>query len=351
MFTKGFWKWVLVGGLVSSTFLGAKAQSIKELEKDCQSGNPNACAKLRYIYVEAGDTQKNRPKRADTETQYIKELEKACRKGDAKSCMELGDMYAEGKGVPQDYTKAITLYRKACAIGSIKNRQKVRRKSKEAPKYTYKYQSPAVDTKRQLERMVPVEEKKPESVQIVVIPSPVDNTSSTTLQHSMNTKELYEKACEMGDNMGCYKLGEMYYHGREAQQNYEKASEYYQKACRMGNSIACYRIGEMYYYGQVQNDDPHAMSEFFYQRACLMGNDVACYKLGDINYYSIQNLQKSMEYYQKACDFGNARGCYRVGMVQAEVINRESSYIKAIEFYQRACDLGNANACNDLGAI
>jgi len=159
MFTKGFWKWVLVGGLVSSTFLGAKAQSIKELEKDCQSGNPNACAKLRYIYVEAGDTQKNRPKRADTETQYIKELEKACRKGDAKSCMELGDMYAEGKGVPQDYTKAITLYRKACAIGSIKNRQKVRRKSKEAPKYTYKYQSPAVDTKRQLERMVPVEEK------------------------------------------------------------------------------------------------------------------------------------------------------------------------------------------------
>ena len=40
MFTKGFWKWVLVGGLVSSTFLGAKAQSIKELEKDCQSGNP-----------------------------------------------------------------------------------------------------------------------------------------------------------------------------------------------------------------------------------------------------------------------------------------------------------------------
>ena len=44
----------------SSTFLGAKAQSIKELEKDCQTGNPNACAKLRYIYVEVGDTQKNR---------------------------------------------------------------------------------------------------------------------------------------------------------------------------------------------------------------------------------------------------------------------------------------------------
>ena len=82
-----------------------------------------------------------------------------------------------------------------------------------------------------------------------------------------------------------------------------------------------------------------------------MGNDVACYKLGELNYYSIQILQKSIEYYQKACDFGNARGCYRVGKVQAEVINRESSYIKAIEFYQRACDLGNAYACNDLGGI
>ena len=33
MFTKGFWKWVLVGGLVSSTFLGAIAQSIKDIER------------------------------------------------------------------------------------------------------------------------------------------------------------------------------------------------------------------------------------------------------------------------------------------------------------------------------
>ena len=82
--------------------------------------------------------------------------------------------------------------------------------------------------------MVPVEEKKPESVQIVVIPSPVENTSSTTLQHSMKTKELYEKACEMGDNMGCYKLGEMYYHGREAQQNYEKSVRVLPKSLQDG---------------------------------------------------------------------------------------------------------------------
>jgi len=40
MFTKGFWKWVLVGGLVSSTFLGAKAQSIKELKKTANLETP-----------------------------------------------------------------------------------------------------------------------------------------------------------------------------------------------------------------------------------------------------------------------------------------------------------------------
>lgn len=42
-------------------------------------------------------------------------LEKAAQRGDATAQYEIGRLYADGKGVPQDYTKAITWYQKAAA--------------------------------------------------------------------------------------------------------------------------------------------------------------------------------------------------------------------------------------------
>ena len=41
-------------------------------------------------------------------------LEVLCKLGSAEACYSLGVMYSEGKGVPQDYKKAVEFYEKAC---------------------------------------------------------------------------------------------------------------------------------------------------------------------------------------------------------------------------------------------
>ena len=43
----------------------------------------------------------------------IKSLMEAAEQGDAKAQTELADRYRDGKGIDQDYTKAVEWYRKA----------------------------------------------------------------------------------------------------------------------------------------------------------------------------------------------------------------------------------------------
>ncbi|HCO38838.1 MAG TPA: hypothetical protein DIT36_02480 [Aquificaceae bacterium] len=307
MLNKGLLKWVLVGGFVSG-ILGAKAQDIKSLEQ-------------------------------------------ACERGDAKSCMELGNMYAEGKGIKQDYAKAISFYKKACALANTGGNQckmfvKKDRKRVLSHK-NHGQKSMALQRKQKHSTVSTIKEEQPSTTVL----SAGLSQEGITIEKNINIKELYEKACNMGNSMACYKLGDMHYYGKDVKQDYEEALEYYQKACRMGNSLACYKLGDMHYYGLVKNRDLLAMSEFLYQRACTLGNSMACHKLGEISYYINQDLQKALENYQKACNFGDPNGCYKLATIQGEVISRENRYIKAIEFYQRACNLGNTNACIDLANI
>ena len=44
------------------------------------------------------------------------ELPKACQAGDARACFNLGQIYYFGKGVTQDKSKAVELYRQACDL-------------------------------------------------------------------------------------------------------------------------------------------------------------------------------------------------------------------------------------------
>ena len=48
------------------------------------------------------------------------ELERKCNNGDAGSCFDLGNLYYNGKGVKQNYNKAIEFWSKACEMGEAK---------------------------------------------------------------------------------------------------------------------------------------------------------------------------------------------------------------------------------------
>ena len=87
--------------------------------------------------------------------------------------------------------------------------------------------------------------------------------------------ELYQKACDSGETMGCFTLGFLYLNGQGVKQDYQKATELYQKACDGGDAKGCFNLGVLYHNGQGVNQD----------------------------------YQKAAQLYQKACDEGEAMGC------------------------------------------
>jgi hypothetical protein len=76
-------------------------ESGKNFGRACDLGTPNACASLVAL-VQHDGPDVFRP---------------ACGRGDGESCFVLASLYYVGKGVPKDYTSAVTLFRHSCASG------------------------------------------------------------------------------------------------------------------------------------------------------------------------------------------------------------------------------------------
>ena len=51
--------------------------------------------------------------------------------------------------------------------------------------------------------------------------------------------ELYQKACDSGETMGCFGLGVLYENGKGIRQNFSTAKQYYGKACDLGLQSGC----------------------------------------------------------------------------------------------------------------
>ncbi|WP_305868751.1 tetratricopeptide repeat protein [Helicobacter pylori] len=56
--------------------------------------------------------------------------------------------------------------------------------------------------------------------------------------------QLYSKACELKEGVGCKRLGSLYYHGRGVEKNLTKAAYFYSKACKLGSQKACEALKE-----------------------------------------------------------------------------------------------------------
>ena len=55
--------------------------------------------------------------------------------------------------------------------------------------------------------------------------------------------QLYQKACDEGNALGCYNLGVLYHNGKGVNQDYQKAAQFYQKACDGGGAKGCSSLG------------------------------------------------------------------------------------------------------------
>ncbi|PDX04254.1 SEL1-like repeat protein [Helicobacter pylori] len=51
--------------------------------------------------------------------------------------------------------------------------------------------------------------------------------------------QLYSKACDLKEGMGCGALGGLYYNGDGVKRDSKKADQYFSKACKLGFQKTC----------------------------------------------------------------------------------------------------------------
>ncbi|WP_309496331.1 tetratricopeptide repeat protein [Sulfurovum sp.] len=117
------------------------------------------------------------------------------------------------------------------------------------------------------------------------------------------------KACILGENRGCDKMGANYYKNA----NYHAAIPYLEKSCARGVKFGCEAMGTIYRDGHdVRQDD--VKSREFYEQACDLKSGDACYNVAIIyrgGFGVVKSREKEKEFYKKGCDAGLKAGCMR----------------------------------------
>ena len=195
----------------------------------------------------------------------------------------LGWMYYSGRGVEQDYTKALDYYAFEAEQGS-----------------------------RLATRMLGSMYEKALGVE----------------QNYTKAFLLYQEAASREDPKAQNRLGCFYLKGLGVEKNYDMALFWYHKAHQLKNGEARNNLGLMYRDGLgVEQDYTEAASWFF--TSALWNNNAAAQKnLGYMCQHGLgveQNYTRALYYYRKAADQGNLKALEAIRLLQLEVASLESN--------------------------
>ena len=135
-----------------------------------------------------------------------------------------------------------------------------------------------------------------------------------------------------------YEIGNQYYYGDGAEQDYVKALEYYRQAAAMGYAEAFNDLGVMYHYGYGVNQD-YNLAETYYREAITMGDDYALLNLGILCQNS-QRFEEALVYYLEAVQKGSLEALNYLGIMYEYGYGVEQDYGMAEQYYEQAVQKG-----------
>lgn len=231
----------------------------------------------------------------------VQYYQKDAEKGDASAQNNLGNCYYYGKGVEQNYQKAVQWYQKAAEQGNVRAQCNL---------------GGCYDAGRGIIRDI---DKK---------------------------VQWYQKAANQGDAEGQYLLGLHYFFANAEDEehrciNKQKATEWFQKAACQGNVEAQYRIGDIYDIGTsgIPRNKKKALE--WYLKAAKQNHREAEYRLGGLFLLGEDGIQpdaqKAIKWFQKASAQGDGYASLQIGkMYYNGDIGTEKDYQKAEEWFQKA---------------
>jgi TPR repeat protein len=159
--------------------------------------------------------------------------------------------------------------------------------------------------------------------------------------------ELFTRACDGGDPLGCANLASFTWDGEGVPRDPKKAAVYAEKACRGGDAFGCGTLGSLWAQGELGKKDP-AKAFAYFDKACTGGSASGCNQVG-MAYAAGEgvkkDLEKAMGIWAKACKERNAAACANLG----RAFKAKGDDDNARKASTRACTLGDDEACKEKG--
>ncbi len=259
----------------------------------------------------------------------IKELQKKAKRNDAIAQNTLGWCYEHGKGVEQDFKKAVEWYRKSAEQDNAEAQTNLGDCYHDGKGIDPDYETAVKWFKKAAKKGYP-------RAQYYL--GVCYDEGHGVEQNFKTAVKWYEQAAKNGNTDAKYRLANCYYHGNGTKQDYNEAVKLYKEAANADNALAMNNLGFCYQngYGVEQNFD---MAIECYEKAAkqddagALNNLAWCYEFGPKKF---QNDEKADDNYRKAAEKGNAWAQYALARRCANVKNNKTQIDETQKYYNNS---------------
>jgi TPR repeat protein len=201
--------------------------------------------------------------------EMFERAEREAANGDAEAMARLGWLYRDGKGVPQNHTKAQAWYEKSAAAGNTN---------------------------------------------AMVSLGVMFHNGHIGARDYVKARAWFDRAASAGDANAMDWIGSYYESGLGVARDFAEARRWYEKAAATGYSLAQYHLGMMYFFGQGVPQDYGAARPWFV-KAAAAGQDASMVQLGLMSNTGLgaaKDPAAARAWFEKAVSAGNWQGMHHL---------------------------------------
>ena len=169
---------------------------------------------------------------------------------------------------------------------------------------------------------------------------------------------LFDQACSKESADGCTWLGYAHEMGwaTGALSGLERARQLYEKSCKAGDDLGCAYLASALGSGRGVARDERRAKELSdnasagLTQGCDRGEGEKCAALGFV-YEAASAPDQAATTYTRACEWGDAVGCNNLARLVIKGAGVPADPTRAMALFQRACESGEPAGCNNLEAI
>lgn len=288
----------------------------------------------------------------------IENLFRRAQNGDNDACFNLGERFFYGRGVKQDYAKAVKWYTLSSDRGDCSSQKKLadcyylgqgtdRNLAMAAKYYELAAEQGDYDSQKALIRCYTIGGTG----------FPTDRTKARYfsdrygISASAGTSDGLMKNAQNGDSEAQFKLGNMYLRGVGIEQDYEKAIYWLKLAAQQGHSAAQYNVACCYLSGTGVPKDKITAVMMLGEAAKngdldALNNLAGCCMRGD---GTAKDQSLAANYYRQAAEQGHAKAQYNYGECLFNGFGVSRDHAEAVNWYRQAAEQGDPDGQYSYG--